>query len=113
MSHDNYKENPQEAATRAAASMLDFGMFCMRKYMEECSNLLKLSNYISGSYTEIFYGKGIQAERLFVKPRIEMNFASEIKTPGIIIPIHKIEEATYGEKKIETPTDLINPVLKN
>lgn len=113
MSHDNYGKNPQEATIRAAASILDFGMFCMNRYVEECSNLLKLSNYFSNSYTEIFYGKGIQAERLFVKPRIEMDLVAETATPGVTIPIHDIEGGTYGENKVGMPSEKISPILKN
>jgi hypothetical protein len=113
MSHDNYGKNPQEAAVRAAASILDFGMFCMNRYVEECSNMLKLSNYFSNSYAEIFYGKGMQAERLFVKPMVEIGIAAETAAPVVTIPIHDIEGETYGEKKAEAPLGKISPMLKN
>jgi hypothetical protein len=111
MSHDNYKENPQEATIRAAVSMVDFGMFCVRKYMEECSNLMKLSSYFSKSYSEIFYGNGVRAEKLFVKPVVEMDMAPDT-APEITIPIHEIKEVVYDKISTESPTDAITPILQ-
>lgn len=113
MSHDNYSKNPQEAAVRIAAGMLDFGMFCMNRYMEECTNAMKLSNYFSKSYTDILYRDSGKAEKISVEPRIEMVPSPEAVVPAIIIPLHNIELPTYGENKTEISTDQINPLVKN
>jgi len=97
MSRDNHVENSQEATVRVASSIFNYGMFCANRCMEEYTNALKLYAHFSKSYSEIFYGSGLEAERLFANPTMGIEAAPDTEAYKVVIPIPEIKEVTYDK----------------
>ncbi|MBI4894746.1 MAG: hypothetical protein HY833_03350 [Candidatus Aenigmarchaeota archaeon] len=112
MSHDNSSKNAQGTAIGAAFSIFNYGMFCANRCMEEYTNVLRLSTYFSKSYADIFYGNGINAEKIFVRQKLLMSDIPNEVADKIVIPIHEIKEVTYGNLPVLAPDNQMNPMLK-